>query len=362
MAGTLVSVVIPTWNRVDALVRAVQSVAAQTHRELEIIVVDDGSQDGTRQVMADLMRLEPRLLYIYQENAGVSAARNRGLDASHGDYVALLDSDDTWVPWKIELQLRCFSVEPSIGMVWTDMAAVDPQGHVIHARYLKKMYTAYRRFTEADLFQASVPLVELAGHLSQEVGDRRFFRGDIFSQMVTGNLVHTSTVLLSRERVQAVKYFNEDLKPSGEDFDFHLRTCREGMVGFLDLPAVHYQIGMADQLTHSSYRVHIARNFLKTIEPCILRDHERIHLPERVIVETLAHAHHWFGKELLLSGNPLEARDHLLQSWRAARGVPSACLYLLSFLPVKSVEVLRNSLRPVYRWLRNLRSPASDIR
>jgi len=110
-------VIIPTHNRADVLGRAVASVLAQTLADLELIVVDDGSTDRTAEVLAGFD--DPRLTGMHQENKGVSAARNRGIAASRGRYVALLDSDDSWMPDKLEKQVR-FLDESGLEICQTD--------------------------------------------------------------------------------------------------------------------------------------------------------------------------------------------------------------------------------------------------
>ena len=82
---SLVSVIVPTYNRAYCLCRALDSALAQTHRALEVIVIDDGSTDGTSALISERYGLDPRVRYIWQENTGVSRARNTGLDASRGD-------------------------------------------------------------------------------------------------------------------------------------------------------------------------------------------------------------------------------------------------------------------------------------
>jgi glycosyltransferase involved in cell wall biosynthesis len=100
---TTVSVVIPTYNRANDLVRAVKSVLGQTRPPDEIIVVDDGSTDDTG---AKIETFDGRVVYIRQENRGPGAARNRGIAAAHGEWIAFLDSDDRWLPEKLETQLH----------------------------------------------------------------------------------------------------------------------------------------------------------------------------------------------------------------------------------------------------------------
>lgn len=105
-SAQLVSVIIPTQNRCDLLAKAVASAAAQTHSLLEIIVIDNGSSDGTKDLMADLLKKEPRLIYLREEkNLGGGGARNLGLEKAQGAYVAYLDDDDEWMPDKIAKQL-----------------------------------------------------------------------------------------------------------------------------------------------------------------------------------------------------------------------------------------------------------------
>jgi glycosyltransferase involved in cell wall biosynthesis len=105
-AKPLVSAIVPTYNRADTVGQAVESILGQTYKNIEVIVVDDGSTDGTHDV---LQRFGSRLRIFRQENAGPSAARNRGIAAAQGEMIAFLDSDDTWLSEKIERQTRLLS-------------------------------------------------------------------------------------------------------------------------------------------------------------------------------------------------------------------------------------------------------------
>jgi GT2 family glycosyltransferase len=348
----LVTVVIPTYNRAYCIADAIDSAIAQTHTNLEFIVVDDGSSDNTGALIERRYANERRLVYLRQANRGVSAARNAALRVARGDYVALLDSDDIWKPWKIELQLRCLERFPEAGMIWTDMEAVDPEGRLINPRYLRTMYrNSYRWFPSSDsLFSRSESLDRICPAVAGT--QARVYCGDISSEMVMGNLVHTSTVLLRRERLEQVGGFNESLKPSGEDFEFHLRTCQAGLVAFADVASIQYRVGAADQLGGPEYGIHIARNFLRTIEP-VLRDGGRgVKLPASMVAAVQAEAHAWIGRESLARGDHRSARKHLAQSLRHRALVPSTLLlFVMSCGPNFAYRIARRVTHAAKRML-----------
>jgi len=118
---TTVSVILPTYNRAHLVGRAIQSVLNQTYRDFELIVVDDGSADETEEVVKGFN--DPRIRYIRHEiNKGSAAARNTGIRAARGEYLAFQDSDDEWLPKKLDLQMNIFSKTPKdVGIVYTDM-------------------------------------------------------------------------------------------------------------------------------------------------------------------------------------------------------------------------------------------------
>ncbi len=111
----LISVTIPVYNTERYLAEAVESVLAQTYRPLEVIVIDDGSTDSSAAIIKSFA---PLVTYLYQPNAGSSAARNRGASISKGEYLAFLDADDLWVEGKLEMQMRAFQQNPQIEAVF----------------------------------------------------------------------------------------------------------------------------------------------------------------------------------------------------------------------------------------------------
>jgi glycosyltransferase involved in cell wall biosynthesis len=123
----LVSVVIPVFNGAPFVAKAVASVRAQTVKNVEILIVDDGSTDGTQAVLADLQRTTG-VTWFQQEHGGPARSRNRGIAAAKGEYIALLDCDDVWLPDKLEAQLGLMRDRRDVGVVHTDFEVVDGQG------------------------------------------------------------------------------------------------------------------------------------------------------------------------------------------------------------------------------------------
>jgi len=210
----LVSVIIPTFNRAAFVHEAVASVLAQRGASYELIVVDDGSTDGSadslRQTYGDALRV------VRTANHGVAAARNRGIAESRGEVVAFLDSDDLWEPDKLKMQAERLSTDPSLEIcqvneIWIrNGVRVNPPAH-------------YRK----------------AG-------------GWIFEASLRHCLISPSAVLLRRRLLQRVGGFDESL-PVCEDYDLWLRIARDTQVELIDLPLVIRRGGHADQLSHSRW-------------------------------------------------------------------------------------------------------------
>lgn len=124
----IVSAIIPNYNYAKYLRIALDSVLAQTYSPIEIVVVDDGSTDGSRSILASY---GDRIKTIYQKNSGVAAARNRGIAECSGDYLAFLDPDDIWLPEKIEKQIAKFSENPALGLVHVGTENIDADGTLL---------------------------------------------------------------------------------------------------------------------------------------------------------------------------------------------------------------------------------------
>lgn len=351
---SLVSVIIPTYNRAYCIEHTINSVLAQTHSRVEAVVVDDGSTDATGELIASKFGHDPRVRYHLRENGGVSAARNTGISIAKGEFIAFLDSDDLWEPWKLELQLSAFEKRPEIGMVWTDMTAIDSEGRVISTAYLRKMYSAHKWFPTGELFSWSCTVDEFASHLPTGAPGAKFHTGEIFSAIATGNLAHTSTVLVRRERLEKAGPFRVEYTAAGEDYELFVRICKEGPVGFLDLSTIIYQVGRPDQIT-SKYHVLVPRTFLTIFNETLEKHRDRLTLSPQLINTVLAEAHCWLGASLVNAGQPVEGRKHLVEGLRRQFDAYSFRVLLLSLCPSGVRHMLRRGaryMREAFRYRR----------
>jgi glycosyltransferase involved in cell wall biosynthesis len=334
----LVSVIIPTHNRATIIGAAIESVLAQSYRDVEIVIVDDGSTDDTRAVVE---RYGWPVRYVHQPNGGVSSARNFGFLHARGEFVALLDSDDAFLPWKIEAQVEMLRAHPEVGMVWTDMSAVDPDGRVVEERYLRTMYDAHALAHIERVLERAPSVGQRSSNAPSDLAAAPTYKGDLFSSMLLGNLVHTSTVLLRRDRLRRVGGFDTSLLHSGEDYEFHLRTCSHGPVAFIDAPSLRYRVGAADQLTAPRYGIYTARNNLTTVLRWLELGRGRIELPEQQVRRRLAQSFRWVGEAELALGDRGEARAYLWKSLRYVRDRRTALLLLFAGLPVAALRSAR---------------------
>ncbi len=204
-----VSVVIPTHNRSGMVGRAIRSVLGQTLAPREIIVVDDGSVDGTA---IQLARQFPGISVLRQAHAGVSAARNLGIQAARCEWIALLDSDDEWLPHKLEAQARRLSWESGLRVCHTDEIWIRNGRRVNPARKHAK--------PEGRIFHHCLPLC----------------------------CVSPSSILLHRHVFANCGLFDPDL-PACEDYDLWLRIFRQYEVGLVADPCLVKYGGHADQLS-----------------------------------------------------------------------------------------------------------------
>lgn len=237
----LVSVIIPTYECAKYVNRAVESVLNQTHTNVEIIVVDDGSTDNTLEVLKPNLK---RIIYIYQPNKGLASARNRGLIEAKGDYIAFLDADDKWLPEKIELQISCCETIDNVHMVFTDFSAFDESGY-IEKSYFKKAFPIFREnsLTLGEIFSEKFYLKSISRDTRLEI-----FHGNIVKTLFKGNFILPSSVLLRRSLLFRVCPFKERYKIA-EETEFFLRLCYKSNVAYINYPLTEYMLRRPKKLT-----------------------------------------------------------------------------------------------------------------
>ena len=204
-----ISVIIPTYNRRHTLERAIDSVLSQTFKPFEIIIVDDGSEDGTRNWVQEAY---PSIKYIYQPNNGVSSARNKGIRSSRGSWIALLDSDDEWMPEKLEDQVIFINENPGSLFCHTNEIWIRNGVRVNQMKKHKK------------------------------------YGGDIFKYCLDMCRISPSSSLIKKEVFEDVGLFDESLTVC-EDYDLWLRITANYTILFLDRPLIKKYGGHADQLS-----------------------------------------------------------------------------------------------------------------
>lgn len=231
-----VSVIIPTYNRADFVREAITSVLGQDYPDLETLVVDDGSRDGTAAVVSGF---GPAVQYVWQENRGVSAARNRGVAASTGDLIAFLDSDDLWLPHKVFVQVAYFEAHAAAQACHTDEVWIR-RGVRVNERRVHRKQDGWQ-------FLASLPRC----------------------------LISPSAIMMRRTLWNRLGGFDESL-PACEDYDLWLRLTAVVPVGFLPQRLVIKRGGHADQLSSripllDRYRIKALEKALATSLPAAHR-------------------------------------------------------------------------------------------
>jgi glycosyltransferase involved in cell wall biosynthesis len=320
----LVSVVIPTYNRAETIERAVDSVLNQDYPFIEIIVVDDGSRDDTPDRIAKRYNNDNRLKYFRIPNSGVCGARNRGLKEVHGEFVAMLDSDDYWLPGKLSLQIGILQAHPSLSMVWTDMDAIDELGQVVAQRYLRTMYGSYRYYPSTlDLFETETKTKD----------NIPYYIGHIAKALVIGNLVHTSTVVARADCIFKAGEYDQSVHPA-EDQDYYYRLCLTGPVALIDVVTIHYQIGAADAASGEARFYEVATSSMIVFTRLRERADKNGQLPRKLIEQKEADLNRWVGLASFHKGKIIDARPYLMKRLTRVPFDTTSLLYLiLTYIP-----------------------------
>ena len=227
-----ISVIIPTYNRSRLLLKAIESVRKQTHQNIEIIVVDDCSIDDTEQIVRNIQ--DERIRYIKHEtNKGGAESRNTGIKNAAGAYIGFLDSDDQWLPEKLEKQLNIFKLNSKIGVVYTGIATFNEEG------FLDEILPQYR--------------------------------GKMISYLLEANYINTtSSILVEKNLLDQVNGFNSTL-PSCQDWDLYLKLAQKTSFDFVGEPLVLFYQHKGERISTNNQAVleghlYIYRHYKKLAE------------------------------------------------------------------------------------------------
>jgi len=230
----MVSVVIGTYNHGRFIADCIRSVLNQTYRNLEIIVVDDGSTDNTSEVVR---QFQDKIIYIYQKNSGRAASRNAGIRQAKYDWIAFLDADDLWVEDKLEKQILAVTAHPEIDFLVTNACWFNEHG-IVKSDYFKTM--------------GLLPIQK-----QEQLGSLVIFKEKLFPLFIDENFVNLSSVLVKKNALIKEGLFDECL-PRAQDRDLWLRMSR------------HYRFAAIYEILTRS-RMHTLADGPKTIVPYLSR-------------------------------------------------------------------------------------------
>ena len=303
-----VSVVIPTFNRAHRIGDAIRSVLAQGCSDIEIIVIDDGSTDATRDIVRTF---GGAVRYVYQDNAGAGMARNQGLRQSRGQYIAFLDSDDTWQPWKLGLQLRLLEAHPDVGLVFSDFVIVKPTGQPQQngaARW------AGRPLTFPGMREHAVRRPDTTQGASWPADEVRYFVGSMYRQLLEELPILTSSVVVRRSCLDdSVRFTPERIL--FEDWEFFARVARRSAIAYIDAETTMNvghdepgRISRCDALTR-------ARSYVALLERVWMQDAGFSAAHQDALMDAYGRGLLAIARQALLAGQRAEARL-VLENWR----------------------------------------------
>lgn len=272
----LISVIIPTFNRLKLLKETIASVQAQTFTDFELIVVDDGSSDGTLQWLETV----PGISFLSQANSGIAASRNKGASLSRGRWLSFLDHDDLWDKRKLEIQAKFAQNNPDLGML-----------AVKHVRL---------------------------GSRVKPSRDLTWTKGDLFLKEYSESFIHTSSVMISRDVFETIGGFPTEYRYADE-FDVWLKIAKSYPIAFYNEPLVFIRL-YESNTSHNRVGV---RNDTYDI---LTKHYDPDRIPEHIFLRTMSDHDISFGRAFISAGDiekglewfgkSVERTPYRLRSWR----------------------------------------------
>lgn len=209
----LVSVIIPTYNFAKYIVKAIESVLSQTYNNWELIIVDDGSSDDTKEVVASYLS-DKRISYHYQENAGQAKAKNTAINLATGEYLAVLDADNICTDDRLEVAVAFLNENPSYGMCHADIISINEQGNIISEHNMA-------RYSELAV-----------------------------NELLKDNFIAINTAVMRLDLVHEIGGFDDTIRRA-DDYEFCLRFCLSFKIKYLSKKLCFYRV-MENQISSDS--------------------------------------------------------------------------------------------------------------
>jgi glycosyltransferase involved in cell wall biosynthesis len=297
----LVSVVMPNYNNEKFIAESIRGVQNQSYGNIELIIVDDGSTDGSLEAVKKAAAGDGRVRIIpHARNMGLSSARNTALKNSKGYYIGFCDSDDIWLPEKLDIQIEAFDRNPEVGVVHGDSIIIDAAGNLTGERF-GSIYATEKRIRD----------------------------GFIFNDLIRANYISVPTVLLRRACFEGIGLFPENLKWL-EDWMYMLRLANKCRFLYISEPVAKYRV-------HAGSSMHDEEGYDKSrlsAYPMMLSEFPSLEENIRAFL------HQRMGRVLLGLGRPVESRRYLMKSLLKRPLSPKTLgYYFASFLLRPEVNV-----------------------
>lgn len=337
-----ISVVIPTYDRKDYLLEALESVLAQHVPPDEILVVDDGSTDGTREALAPYER---RIRYIRQDNQGKSAARNTGILAARGDYVAFLDSDDVWEPERIAVTRSALgAAPPDVVLAFSNFSERQLDGIPTPGTLEEKsLFPVMKRydFSIEDVAPQTLEIGIDGNRLPCRVGALQ-------AHLFLGNFILTSTVTARRQALIDSGLFNIAY-PFSEDWDLFLRLAGRGRFLYIDRSIVQYR-NHPKQAIRTLSSLDYKRLIVETLENHPSAQRAALSAFGRLAAHRLAYAYRGMALAQVRAGDARPARRYIeracrMEPWRTSNWLLRAVVSLPAPLLRSTLNLGRRTKR-----------------
>jgi len=286
-----VSIILATLNRSYFLARAIESVIAQTMVDWELLVVDNGSTDGTEKLIREFKKKDPRIRYLLEAERGISCARNSGIQEAKGEWIAFIDDDDEWLPEKLSRQMAYLRIHPDVSLLYAKTWVKDGKGKTTGVK------------------PSNTPALD-------------------FGCLIEKDTLPILTVVLKRECIDEVGGFDPGLRVA-EDYDLWLRISRNYTIAFMDeiVSVYHDHGGNVSRRANRKFKGYQnALTMFDKLQKLSLNSQHLINIKKRVAL-----LHYFLARQFIFKGEIFQAKEHLRESQKVMRGIrfPKKWMFLL---------------------------------